>query len=152
MRLKYQTGIAGLVQLSVMTVLNAINLFYSDVQQCTNTSGNCISNLILQFLFFIVITGWFAFLWLLGAAAQERRSRKLALLLIFLELGVAAIALSDAKRHTFLLGLITSLTDATLALWMVLLAARLLRAGGRRVVASSQRARQRRYQDHPTEL
>lgn len=122
-----------------MTVLNMANGVYSGVQQCTDGSNDCVGNLILVLLYFMVITAWFAFLWLLAASAQDKRSRKLALLLMIAELGVAAVALMDAKHHSYVLGLVTSLVDAVLALWVAMLAFRLARAGGGRVTTGRKR-------------
>jgi hypothetical protein len=51
--------------------------------------------------------------------------------------------LFNAKHHTDLLGLSTSVIDLFLAIWIIILATRLARAGGTRV-AVKQRGRGRR--------
>jgi hypothetical protein len=143
MKLTYQTGIAALIHLAVMTVLNVANGVNSSVMQCTTGSSDCIGNIITSMLYFMVLTIWFALLWILAAATQERRSRWLAVLLIGAEMVVIAFSLFNAKGHNELLGLVTSLVDATLAAWVALLALRLFISGGARVTGSS-RARRRR--------
>lgn len=143
MRLTYQAGIAALIQLAVMTLLNVLNGVYSTVQQCTNASNDCVGNIITSMLYFMILTFWFAFLWILGATAQDRRSRKLAIILIGAEFLVFGVALFDARHHTYLLGLVTSLTDALLAAWVMWLGLRIFIAGGGRVTGST-RSRQRR--------
>ena len=143
MKLTYQTGIAALIHLAVISVFNVANGVNSSVQRCTNGSSDCIGNIITNMLYFMVITFWFTFLWILAAAAQDRRSRKLAFLLIGAELMVIAVSLFNAQNHNDYLGLTTSLVDATLAAWVAFLAARLFISGGGRVTGSS-RGRRRR--------
>jgi hypothetical protein len=143
MKLTYQTGIAALIHLGVISLFNVINGVFSSVQQCTNGSSDCVGNIITSMLYFMLITFWFAILWILAAAAQERRSRKLAFLLIGGEFLVFAVSLFNAQHHNNILGLTTSLVDATLAVWVGLLAFRLFVAGGARVT-TSRRSRQRR--------
>jgi len=141
MKLKYQAGVAALVQFIVMTLLNFINGVSGSVQECTSQNSDCLGNILLSLLFFMVLTAWFAFLSVLGYAAQDRRSKRLAQLLIAAEAGVALIALFDARHYPSYLGLITSLVDAGLAIWVGLLAFRLMRANGGRVVTNRPRRR-----------
>lgn len=143
MKLTYQTGIAALIHLAVISVFNVINGVQSSVSQCTNAGSDCLGNIITNMLYFMVITVWFVFLWILAAAAQERRSRKLAFALMGGEFMVLAVSLFNAQHFNNLLGLTTSLVDATLALWVGLLAFRLFISGGARVTGSA-RGRRRR--------
>ncbi len=93
---------------------------------------------------FILTAGWFAAIWLLAYTAQDRRSKQLARLLIAAEAATFVIALFNAKHHTDILSLVTSLTDMVLAVWVIVLAFRLMRAKGKRVVARQRpRARKR---------
>lgn len=146
MRLTYQTGIAALIHLGIITLLNVLNGVHSSVQQCTNVSSDCVGNIITSMLYFMVITIWFTCLWILAAAAQTQRSRKLAFLLIGAELLVVMVALFNAQHHNNILGLVTSIVDASLAAWVALLAVRLFIHGGGRVTGS-RRSRQRRLAD-----
>lgn len=147
MKLTYQTGIAALIHLGVITFFNIANGVHSSVEQCTTVAGgDCIGNIITSMLYFMVITLWFVGLWVLAAIAQDRRSRKFAFLLMGAEAAVLMVALfnaSNANSETPLLALITSLVDAALAAWVGLLALRLFISGGSRVTGSH-RARRRR--------
>lgn len=146
MRLTYQTGIAALVHLAVISVLNIANGVHSSVQQCTNTGSDCLGNIITSMLYFMVLTIWFALLWILAAAAQTQRSRKLAFILIGAESLVIMVAIFNAQHYNHILGLVTSIVDAILAAWVALLALRLFLSGGGRVTGSK-RTRQRRLAD-----
>lgn len=143
MKLTYQTGVAALIQLAVMTLFNILNGFHSGIQQCTNGSTDCIGNIITSMLYFMLITLWFAALWILAAAVQDRRSRKLAFLLISGEGMVFLVALFNAQHHNNLLGLITSVADAALAAWVGWLALKIFIYGGARVTTSGKSRRRR---------
>lgn len=142
MKLTYQVGIAALIHLAIITLFNVVNGLQSSVQECTSGDG-CIGNIITSMLYFMVTTIWFVLLWIIAAAAQERRSRKLTFLLLGGEAMVFVISVFNAQHHNHLLGLVTSLVDAALAVWVGMLALRLFKAGGGRVTASK-RSRQRR--------
>lgn len=144
MKLTYQTGVAALIHLAVITLFNIFNGVHSTVEQCTTGGSNdCIESLITSMLYFMLITFWFVALWLLAVAAQTRRSRKLAFLLMGGEFMVLCVSLFNAQHHNHLLGLSTSLIDAALALWVGFLAFRIFIAGGGRVTTST-RSRRRR--------
>lgn len=147
MKLTYQTGIAALIHLGVITLFNILNGVSSSVQQCTDSGRDCIGNIITSMLYFMVITIWFAALWILAAAAQDRRSRKMAFVLICAEGMVILVSLFNARHHNDILGLITSLVDAALATWVALLALRLFIAGGGRVTSSGRGRRRRLAKD-----
>jgi len=142
MTLRYQTGTATLVQLVVMLLLNFVNGVASSVSACTSHSG-CVSNIVTTCLFVIVLAVWLIFLSMLGYTAQDKRSRAIARLLIAAEALVALVALFDIKHYPNLLGLLTSVIDFALAVWVIVLAYRLSKAKGGRIVASP-KARTRR--------
>ncbi len=142
MRLKYETGIVTLVQFIVMSLLSLANSLNSIITTCVRSSGQCIENMIPSIILFILTAVWFAFIWILGYAVQERRSRKLAALLIGAEFAVAMIALFSVKHHTDWLSFGTSVIDLILSVTVIILAVRLFLAGGSRVV-SHQRRRHR---------
>ena len=143
MKLTYQTGIAALIHLGIISLLNVFNGVHSTIEQCNSSGSDCIGSIITSMLYFMVITIWFTALWLLASGAQVRRSRKLAFLLIGAEFMVFIVSAFNAQHHNNLLGLVTSLVDASLAVWVGLLAFRLFLSGGGRVT-SSQRSRRRR--------
>ena len=146
MKLTYETAIATFVQFVALSLLNIANGTNSVITTCRSDGSNCVSNLIVSLIFFLLVTGWFAAVWLLGYMAQERRSRRLAQLLIIVEACVALVALFNAKHHTDALSLATSLIDLALAIWVITLAYRLMRAGGGRVVVTRSLTRQRHRQ------
>ena len=144
MRFRYETGIITLVQFILLSLLGIANGLNSIVTTCHNTGRDCISNLIVSLIFFIITTAWFAFIWILGYTAQERRSKRLAQVLIAAEAMIALIAYFNARHHTDWLSLGTSIIDLILAVWVITLAVRLMRSGGGRVVAPQHRGRRRR--------
>ncbi|MEO8105421.1 MAG: hypothetical protein ABI602_03740 [Candidatus Saccharibacteria bacterium] len=148
MKLKYETAVATLVQFVLLTFLNIATGLSSVVSECHKDSTNCVSNLLVSLIFFLLISLWFGFIWILGFAAQDRRSKRLARVLIAAEVFIALIAVFNAKHHTNVLGLITSLIDLALALWVITLAYRLSRADGGRIM-SKPRTRQRRHSITP---
>ena len=143
MRLNYHTGIATLVQLFVMTLLILVNGVESVASSCTSDSGNCTDAIFVSVVFFIVTGLWFGGIWVLGFAAQDRRSRKLAYLLIVTELAVILVASFNARNYPNALSLVTSLVDIALAAWVIILAFKLSRAGGGRIMPGK-RGRQHR--------
>ena len=151
MKLKYETAIATLVQFVALTLLNVGTGTVSVVSTCHQGNGGCISNLLVSLIFFILLALWFAGIWVLGYAAQERRSKRLAQLLIAAEAMVAVVALFNAKHHTDPLSLATSIIDFCLAIWVITLAYHLIRSGGGRIV-SRQKPRARKHPDNSATL
>ncbi|HVC36718.1 MAG TPA: hypothetical protein VNE40_04750 [Candidatus Dormibacteraeota bacterium] len=143
MSLRYETGIATLSQFVIMSGLNLVNTVASSISGCSNASGDCVSNILLSLIYFLLIALWFGLLSIFGYAAQDRRSRKLAQILIAAEVLVATVSLFDARHYPNILGLITSLIDFGLAIWIISLAFRLARANGGRVVTTKMIRRKR---------
>ena len=131
---KYQVGVITLAQFVSLSLLGIANGLNSIISTCKANEGDCASNTLVSLIFFLLTAGWFAFIWVLGYTAQERRSKRLAQVLICAETLIALVALFNAKHHTDLLGLGTSLIDLFLATWVIILAFRLMRADGGRVV------------------
>jgi protein-S-isoprenylcysteine O-methyltransferase Ste14 len=77
----------------------------------------------------------------LGYAAQERRSSRLAKLLIAAEILAALIYLYDTQHALSILERLTNLGSCLLALWVIVLAWRLSRAKGGRIVKVRARRR-----------
>lgn len=143
MLFKYQVSVITLFQFITISFLGIANGLYSIISTCI-AHDECISNALVSIIYFLLIAIWFGFLWVLSYTAQERRSRKLIYMLIAAEGLVALVALFNAKHHPDILGLITSVVDFILALWVILLAFRLMRAKGGRVVVKQPRRRRRR--------
>lgn len=134
MRLTYETGKGTLIQFIVLSFLNIGDEINQAVSACRH-EGSCVSNSILAVIFYLLVVAWFGAVWMLGYMAQERRSKRLAQLLICAEAFIALIAFFNARHHTDILSLITSLVDLVLAIWIITLAFRLMRADGGRVVS-----------------
>jgi hypothetical protein len=134
MKLTYQTSIATLIQFITLVVLNIGTGAVSVVTSCSGKGGNCVSNLLVSLLFFLLICVWFGAIWILGYLAQDRRNKRLAQLLIIAEVCIAAVALFNIKHHSNLLSLGTSIIDFGLCVWVITLAYRLMKSGGGRIV------------------
>jgi hypothetical protein len=149
-KLTYQTGIAAFIQFLVLSFLTLASQLVSVVSTCRQDSGNCISNLITSTILYILVAVVFGSIWLIGAGAQSRRSRRLAQLLICIEGFIALVALFSLKlslhTHKNIVGLAASFGILALALWIIVLAFRLMRSdGGRVVTQGGNRKRQRRH-------
>lgn len=139
MRLRYETGTATLLQFAVVTILAFINQIVSIISTCVKHDGDCVSNSLVSLILVILVAIWFGFISALGYAAQDKRSKRLAQFLIGAEALNVLISLFNAKHYPNVLGLITSLIDLAFAAWIIVLAWRLMKANGGRIVASTAR-------------
>ena len=133
LKLKYETGIAATIQFISLTFLNFISGVYTSTKQCIS-GGSCVSNIVLSAFYFLIITVWFGFLWLAGFAAQDRRSRRIAQLLILAEGPVFLFGLYEftKHRHSFI-GALISLVEVITSVWVAWLALKIILARGGRV-------------------
>ncbi len=147
MKLTYQTGTAVLIQFITLGLLNIANGLDSIITTCHHPGGDCVGNVFSSLIFYILTVGWFGVVVVLGYAAQEHRTKRLAQLLIAAEAAIGLVALFNIKLnlkyHNGILSLSTSLIDLFLAIWIITLAYRLMRAGGGRVVTGQRRRRKR---------
>jgi len=148
MKLTYETGISTLVQFVAISLLNIVTQIIAIIKDCHPTaeaaSGSCATGVFSSVGYFMLLVIWFGIIWMLGYQTQQRRSRKLAVVLIFLEFMVAVIAYHNAKHFPDPVSLITSIANVGFAIWTIVLAIRLIRARGGRIVASERsRARKR---------
>jgi len=149
-KLTYQTGIAALIQFIVLSFLTLGSQIFSVVDTCTK-GGECVSNLITSVILYILVAVVFGTIWLIGVAAQTRRSKRWALVLICIEAMIAFVSLFSVKLnlrgHGNLPGLLMSLAIFALAVWIISLAYRLTRFEGQRIRSGGgrQRRRQRRH-------
>lgn len=141
MRIRYETGFATLIQFIVMSLFNVATMIGSMIAACSGERPNCGESLFLSPLYFLLVVTWFGILAALGFVTQERRSKRLALVLISAELLVLFVASINARGTEDRLSLVTSLVDIALALWVILLAVRLVRSKGGRIVARQVRRR-----------
>jgi hypothetical protein len=145
MKLTYETGTATLIQFIVLSLLNIAATITSVVTTCHHQGASCVGNLLSSIVFYILIVVWFGMITVLGFAAQQKRSRRLAQVLIAAEALIGLVALFNLKLglryHNGYLSLFTSAADLLLAGWIISLAFRLMKAGGGRVVTGRARRR-----------
>ncbi len=144
MKIKYETGTATLVQFIALSLLGILNALNSIISTCHSAADECVTNAMLSTIFFMITVFFFAVIWVLGYTVQDRRSKRLAQLLIMVELLIMIVALFNARHHTDILSLFTSVLDFGLAIWVIVSAAILIKYGGKRVVTHRQRPRKRR--------
>ena len=144
MKLRYETGIATMIQFIVIGLLNMVYTIVTSVHACVK-GQECGSSTVLAIAYFMLLSLWFIFISVLGYAAQNRRSKRLSQMLIMAEGLVAMIALFNSKHYTDIFGLVISLIDVVFAVWIITLAFRLMRSGGGRIrVKATVRSRIRR--------
>lgn len=142
MRLHYQTATATFIQLAVMTLLTMIGGIKDVASNCEN-AGECVTNSFLWIIIVFMLAGWYVALFAIGYFAQEKRSYKLARLLILGELFTAFIALMLFRNPSSFYGGAAALIAAILALWVTVLAYRLYKARGSRITTASKKSTQR---------
>lgn len=144
MKLTYETATATLIQFIVLGLLNIANGLDSIITTCRHSGGDCVGNIFSSLIFYMLAVGWFGVVLGLGYLAQERRSKRLAQLLIMAECLIVLVALFNIKLnlkyHNGLLSLFTSFLDLVLSVWVITLAYRLMRAGGKRITGRRRRA------------
>ncbi len=147
MNLTYQTGIGTLIQFILLSFLTLGSQVVSVVTTCTSEDGNCIGNLLTSVIFYILVAVVFGSIWLVGLWAQDRRSKRLAFMLLGIEGLIALVSLFSLKLslhgHKNVFGLIASFSIFAMACWIMLLAYRLMRAEGRRISAGGRHRRRR---------
>src|SRR6185312_6035667 len=99
MWLRYETSIATLVQFIIGTALTFLTGAASIVSGCRTSAGaDCVGNTFVSLLLIIIVIVCYGFLLGVGYFAQEKRSSRLALLLIGSEAVAALIFLFDARQ------------------------------------------------------
>jgi len=151
MRLRYETGTATLIQLGVVTLLGLGNQVAAIISSCVKDASACVQDSFVSLVFVVLLGVWLGIVSVIGYAAQEKRSKRLAFLLIAFECLILIVATINARGTTNIFSRLTSLIDISIALWIVFLAFRLARANGGRIVkrTSSQSAAPRRRPTTP---
>ncbi|HVX48044.1 MAG TPA: hypothetical protein VHA05_01675 [Candidatus Saccharimonadales bacterium] len=151
MLFKYEVGIIAFAQFIILSLLSLANGLNSIISTCVSSRGQCVENMIPSIILFILTAAWFAVVWVLAYTVQERRGRKLTTVLLGAEFIIAMVALFSIMHHNDWLSLVTSAIDLLLALWVMLLAARIWLAGDSRVVSRRRiRSRARARRKPPT--
>lgn len=140
MRIRYETGIATLVQFAVTAGLSIINGLASVIVGCRGgATADCITNTFVSLVLIILMVVGLGILLALGYAAQARRSARLAYTLIVIEAFVALIFLFDTKQSPGIVERLTSFLSFAVAAWVIFVAWRLSRAKGGRIVDGRRR-------------
>ena len=136
MVLKYETGIATLIQFILITLLSFCDDSLQIVTAC-RAHDQCVSNAISSIVLMILTAFWFAIVWAFGFMAQTERKRVIVKLLMAAEGLTALVALFNLRHPADKLGLVISCLDISFAVWVLLLAWRILRAKGGRIVVNN---------------
>ena len=135
MRIRYETGVATFVQFIVGAGLSFINGLASIISGCHGAnSADCVSNAFVSLILIILTIVAFGFLLGLGYVAQDRRSSRLALVLIGCEAFAVLIFLFDAKHAPGLVDKTTNALSTLIGLWVIYVSWRLYRSKGARIV------------------
>ena len=135
MRIRYETGTATLIQFIVGAGLSFLNGVISVVSGCTGSgSADCVSNAFVSLVLIMMTIVAYVFLLALGYVAQERRSVRLAYLLIASELIAALVSIFDARQSASVVDKFTNFISFVAAVWVIYVAWRLARAKGGRIV------------------
>ena len=140
MKLRYETGTATLIQLGVVTLLGLLTQVIGIVKSCLEDASQCVGDSLVSLVFVVLMAVWLSVVSVIGYAAQDKRSRKIALLLIGCEFLILGVAAFNAQHGTILYEKLASIVDAAIAIWIMFLAYRLVRAGGGRIVAKQRSA------------
>lgn len=139
MRIRYETSVATLVQFIIGTALTFLTGVAAIIGGCRSSGGaDCVSNTFVSLLFVIMVVAVYGFLLGVGYVAQERRSSRLALLLMGTEAFAALIFLFDARQSPSLIDKITNTISLAIAIWVIFVAFNLYRAKGARIVRTRQ--------------
>lgn len=141
MKLHYQTGTATFIQLAVVLFLIVLNNVIAYVQDCFVQDTGCVATAFVSMVMIVFAGIWLLILSILGYAAQERRNKRIAYTLIGLEAFTLLIALMLARLPGNWFAGLSAVIAALIAAWVMLLAFRISRAKGGRIV---QRQRPRR--------
>ena len=133
--LSYQTASISLFQFLTVLLLGIPDTIINIVSTCHSDSSNCVSNMVVSLIFYLLTAGWFAIIMVLGHLAQIKRSRQFAVLLMGFEAITFVVAgYIDFPHDSNVLSKLTSALDAFLSLVVIYLAIRLFLSGGRRIV------------------
>lgn len=151
MNLHYQTGTATFIQLAIVMFLIVMNNIITFIATCTSETSECAITAMFSLIFIIMAGVWFLAVSAVGYAAQDKRSSKLSYALIAAELLTLAAAYGFSQYPSNWFGSLSAVVIMLSCAWIILLAWRLSRAkGGRIVTGAARRARHSvRNQTHP---
>lgn len=136
MKLRYNTGQATIVQFIAVMLLGFVSSTISLFQAVDSEgSGSFATNLLLTVFILILQAVWLGFICVVGFAAQDKRNRSLALLLIGLEGINLVVAFMNIRHPGNPVAFLASLTHILIALYIIWLAYEIYRARGKRIVS-----------------
>ena len=150
MTLRHQTSAATFTQLAVMTLLVIIGGVKDVASNCENAS-ECVTNSFLWIIIIFMLAGWYVALFALGYFAQEKRSYKLARVLIAGELFTAFVALMFVRHPSSFYGGFSAFVALIFALATTVFAYRIYKARGSRIT-TKQHKQSPRPRRRPTNL
>lgn len=142
MHLRYETGIATLIQFIIAVALSFITGLTSIIGSCT-TGNNpvCVGNTLVSLVLIILIVFAFGAVLVLGYAAQERRSSRLAIILMIIEACAALGYIFDAQHTSNIIDRLSDLLIFLVIVWVILITWRLATSKGGRIVKNHRRRR-----------
>lgn len=141
MKLRYNTGQATIVQFIAVMLLGFVSSTISLFQAVDSEgSGSFATNLLLTVFILILQALWLGFICVVGFAAQDKRNRSLALLLIGLEGINLAVAFMNIRHPGNPVAFLASLTHILIALYIIWLAYEIYRSRGKRIVSRARKS------------
>jgi hypothetical protein len=150
MKLRYQTGAVTLMQFAIVTIFGLLTQMGPAVDDCIKSRGDCANEVMSSLLYVVLLGVWLIFVSVIGYAAQDRRNRRMAQLLIACEGFIGLIALFNARHFPSVVGLISSLVNLGFAILAIYLAWNIIRSRGGRIVSSSPLASRNRPRRRPS--
>lgn len=136
MKLRYNTGQATVLQFIVVMLFGFVTNTISIIQAMgREESGSFATNLLLTVVILIFQAVWLGFICVVGFAAQDKRNRSLALLLIALEAASFVVALFNLRHPGNAVAFVASLSHMIIAAYVAWLAFEIYRARGKRIVS-----------------
>lgn len=151
MKLHYQTGTATFIQLALVMLLIVINNLVGFIIACTSDSSECAISAMFSLVFIIFSGIWFIFVSAVGYAAEEKRSSKLAYVLIAGQLVTLGAAYGFSQYPSNWFGAVSSVVIMLSCVWIIVLAWRLSRAKGGRIVSRATRRTRTPVKNHTPE-
>lgn len=125
------------MQFAVVTIFGLLTQLGPAIGDCVKSRGDCTNEVMSSLLYVVLLGVWLIFVSVIGYAAQDRRNRRMAQLLIACEGFIGLISLFNARHFPSILGLISSLVNFGFAVLAIYLAWNIIRSGGGRIVSSS---------------
>jgi hypothetical protein len=137
MKLRYETGTATMIQFAVITLVALLTQTRGVIEACLKSGSDCVSDSVISLMYVIILGLWLGFVSVIGYAAEDRRSKRLAQLLLVLQVMILGPIMMNIRGSHNIFDRFGSLIDLAVCVWVMLLAWRLMRANGGRIVKLS---------------